>query len=157
MCFAPSCSLLFLKCGNSAGSPWEFLKREPKTQQLQCTESRSHDTFVLGKGIYPVLGEARSEISASALQLGTVSAGGKAHHQRLIKDLYPFRHVFSHFQKTISPAFCWELFKVREWHLSPLFCVFLPIERGNKWRVDFKCLCLASMNVLSPAEINMPR
>ena len=81
----------------SRESLWEFVRREPKTQQRRCTESCSHDTFVLEKGIYPVLGEARSEISASALQLGTVSAGGKAHHRRLIKDLYPFRRVFSHF------------------------------------------------------------
>lgn len=50
-----------------------------------------------GRGFILFLEEVRSEISASALQLGTVSAGGKAHHQRLIKDLYPFRHVFSHF------------------------------------------------------------
>lgn len=74
------------------------------------------------RGFILFWGEARSEISASALQLGTVSAGGKAHHHRLIKDLYPFRHVFSHFLQTLSPAFCWELFKVREWPLSQLFC-----------------------------------
>lgn len=50
-----------------------------------------------GRGFILFSEEVRSEISASALQLGTASAGGEAHHQRLIKDLYPFRHVFSHF------------------------------------------------------------
>lgn len=31
MCSTTSCSLPFLKCWNSTGSPWEFLRREPKT------------------------------------------------------------------------------------------------------------------------------
>lgn len=56
MCFTTSCSSPSLKCWNCARSLWEFLKREPKTQKLRYTESRSHDTFVLGKGIYPVFG-----------------------------------------------------------------------------------------------------
>lgn len=80
-----------------------------------------------GRGFILFLEEVRSEISASALQLGTVSAGGKAHHQRLIKDLYPFRHVFSHFfRKTIPPASRRELFKVWERLLSQLFLLFAP-------------------------------
>ncbi|CAB1417479.1 unnamed protein product, partial [Pleuronectes platessa] len=56
----------------SRESLWEFVRREPKTQQRRCTESCSHDTFVLEKGIYPVLGgrqDLRSQHLLSSLVL----------------------------------------------------------------------------------------
>lgn len=93
--------LLFLclsKCCNSAGSQWEFVcGGNPKHSSFGAQRAAPMTHLYWRGGFILFLGEARSEISASALQLGTVSAGGNAHHHHLIKDLYPFRRFFSFF------------------------------------------------------------
>lgn len=140
MCSTTSCSFPLLKCWNSTESPWEFLRREPKTQQLQCTESRSHDAFVLEKGIYPVLGgkqDLRSQHLLSSLALRVLEA---RHITTVWLKIYTLSDMFSLiFLPTLSPAFCWELFKVREWLLSQLFCYSFSESQTLELWICNKC------------------
>lgn len=95
MSLPPSCFLTLFKDAETVQRPPVGVSEEgtqnraaPMTH-LFCRRISSYFFFLGGKR------DLRSQHLFN--QLGTASAGGKAHHQRLIKDLCPFRRVFSQF------------------------------------------------------------
>lgn len=112
-----------------------------------------------GRGFILFLEEVRSEISASALQLGTVSAGGKAHHQRLIKDLYPFRHVFSHFWEKpyLLPLRAQRRSRCESGSCRNYFLLFAPQRSGHRGLWHFlMCVSLDYHATFSSFKLNIP-